>query len=112
MKKIILVLLVILCSGCGKKLTCTYKENYEDVKISNKIVFNLRNYTYKEIDTMIFENEKAASEYFDDIKEYVEEYNLVLDKNKITSNIGGKMQEKNTKKELKEKYESYDYKCK
>ena len=112
MKKIILVLLIILCSGCGKKLTCTYKENYDDVKISNKIIFNLKNYTYEEIDIMTFKDEESAKDYFNDISDYVEEYNLKLEKNKIVSNILGNMDYKKSKKELKKKYETYDYKCK
>lgn len=112
MKKIILVLLVILCSGCGKKLICTYKEDYEDVKIKNEIKFNLKDYTYKEKDIMIFKSEDDASDYFKDIEEYIEKYNLKLNKNKIISNISEKMTSKKSKKELKKQYESYDYKCK
>ena len=112
MKKIILVLMVILCSGCGKKLTCTYKENYDDVKIRNEITFNLKNYTYKEKDMMIFKNEEDASKYFKDIEEYIEQYNLKLNKNKIISNISDKMTSKKSKKELKKQYEGYNYKCK
>ena len=112
MKKIILVLLVILCSGCGKKLTCTYKQNYEDIKINNKIVFNLQDNTYNEKDIMVFKSEEEASDYFKGIEDYIEEYNLVLDKNEIISDVKGKLESKKNKNDLKKQYESYDYKCK
>ena len=71
MKKIILLLVVFMCVGCGKKLTCTYKEDYEDIKINNKIVFDFKNNTYKEIDTMVFKENNEASEYFKDISDYI-----------------------------------------
>jgi disulfide oxidoreductase YuzD len=112
MKKIILLLLVFICSGCGKKLTCTYKEDFEDIKINNKIVFNFNNNTYKETDIMVFNDEESAEKYFNDIEEYIELYNLVLDKNKIISDMDGDIKLNGTKKELKKQYESYDYKCK
>ena len=102
----------MFCSGCGKKLICTYKINYEDIKIDNKIVFNLKNNTYSEKDVMVFKSEEEASDYFKDIKDYVEEYNLALDKNQIISSVNGKLENKKQKKELKTQYESYDYKCK
>lgn len=112
MKKIIILLLLSMCVGCGKKLTCTYKENYEDIKIDNKIIFNLKDNTYKEIDTMVFKDEDEANDYFKDIEGYVEEYNLVLDKNKIISDTTGELDLDKSKKDLKKQYESYDYKCK
>lgn len=112
MKKIILLLVVVLLvCGCSNKLTCTYELEYDDIQIENKIVFNLKDSTYKEKDVMIFEDEESASEYFNDIQDYIEEYNLILEKNKIISELDGEMEEEMTKKELKEKYESYDYKC-
>ena len=48
MKKIILFLsgILFLC-GCSNKLTCTYKEIYEDVKIVNKIKINFNDKIYK-----------------------------------------------------------------
>ena len=110
MKKIILILLAVLCSGCGKKLTCTYKENYEDVKIDNTIVFNFKDNTYEETDIMVFKNSEEASEYFQDIKDYIEEFNLVLNDNKIISVLSGNIN--NNKNAIKEKYESYDFKFK
>ena len=110
MKKIILILLAVLCSGCGKKLTCTYKENYEDVKIDNTIVFNFKDNTYEETDIMVFKNSEEASEYFQDIKDYIEEFNLVLNDNKIISVLSGNIN--NNKNAIKEKYESYDFTCK
>lgn len=112
MKKIIILVVVFLVCGCKNKLTCTYEIEYEDVKINNKIIFNLKENTYSEKDVMIFLNKEDAYEYFKDVEEYVKEYNLVLEKNKIISELEGKLEKKYTKKQLKEKYESYDYKCK
>lgn len=99
-----------MCAGCGKKLTCTYKENYEDIKISNRIVFNFKDNTYKEKDIMVFKDSNQALDYFKDIEDYIEEYNLTLDKNKIISDMDGEINE--SKKSVKGKYEGYDYKCK
>lgn len=101
-----------MCAGCGKKLTCTYKENYEDIKINNKITFNFKDNTYKETDTMVFNSVDEAKDYFKDIEDYIEEYNLVLNDNKIVSELNGDIEENKNKKELKKTYESYDYKCK
>ena len=110
MKKVLLVLVVVFLTGCGKKLTCTYNEIYEDVEVNNKIVFDFKNNKYKEIDIMKFKEIKEAEDYFDDIKDYIEEFNLTLDGNRIISNIEGKID--SNKKSIKEKYESYDFKCK
>ena len=112
MKKIILLFLVLMCCGCGKKLSCTYKETYEDIEINNKIVFNLKDNTYSEKDMMVFKDDDEARDYFKDIEDYVEEYNLTLDKNKIISNMNGELESNKNKKDLKKQYESYDYKCK
>jgi len=113
MKKILLILVVFLCvCGCGNKLTCTYEEKYEDVKIKNKITFNFKNNTYKQIDKMIFTKEEDAKEYFKDVEEYIEEYNLKLNDKTIVSEIQDEIKLDANKKEIKEQYESYDYKCK
>lgn len=110
MKKIIIIVVALICSGCGRKLTCTYKENYEDIKIDNKIVFNFKNNTYKEEDIMVFKDNDSAKEYYNDIFDYVDLYNLELIDNKIISILSGDISE--NKKDIKEKYESYDFKCK
>ena len=87
MKKIILLLVLLLVCGCSKKLTCTYEEEYEDVIINNKIVFNFKDDTYKQEDVMVFNDEDSAADYFKDVEEYVDEYNLILEKNKIISQL-------------------------
>lgn len=112
MKKILLFLLVLLLCGCSKKLTCTYESEYEDIKINNKIVFNFKENTYYQIDIMEFNDEKSASNYFEDVQDYVEEYNLVLQKNEIVSELEGEIKLNATKDAIKKQYESYDYKCK
>lgn len=112
MKKIVLVFLCLLFCGCSKKLTCQYKYDYGDVEINNKIIFDLKKRIYKQSDIMIFKDEVSATNYFNDIEEYIEEYNLVLEKNKIISNINGDIKKNITKEDLKDQYESYDYNCK
>lgn len=112
MKKVILLILVLLVCGCSKKLTCTYETNYDDVKISNKTVFNFKNNTYEQKDVMEFLDDESASSYYKDIEEYKDEYNLVLEKNKIISELSGEIKLDATKEEIQEQYESYDYKCK
>ncbi len=99
-------------SGCGNKLSCTYEKNYDDVKIKNKIEFNFKDNTYKEIDKMIFKDSKTASDYFKDVIEYVEEYNLRLEDNIIVSDIKDEIKFNGDKNKIKKQYESYDYKCK
>lgn len=111
MKKILLFIMMFLVCGCGNKLKCTYSENYEDIKISNSIEFNFKTNEYEQIDKMTFKTKKDAEEYFDDIKEYIEEYNLVLNDKEIVSKIKKQMEEDLTKNELKKRYESYDYRC-
>ena len=103
---------MLLVCGCSKKLTCTYEIDYEDVKISNKIYFNFKNNTYEQKDVMEFLDNESASNYYKDVEEYKDEYNLVLKKNKIISELNGKIKLDATKEEIKEQNESYDYKCK
>ena len=111
MKRILLCFLVLFCvCGCGKKLTCTYEEDYEDIQIRNKTVFNFKDNTYKQIDKMIFEDEESAKEYLEDVSDYIEEYNLVLDENVIVSQLEDTFTK--DKKSIEEQYESYDYECK
>ena len=112
MKKILLVFIIIFICGCSNKLVCTYSEKYEDVRIKNKIIFDFKTNKYKQIDTMEFKNEESAKEYFEDIDEYKDEYNLELIKNKIMSKIEENLKIDSSLKEIKEQYESYDYICK
>ena len=111
-KKIILLVLVLLVCGCSKKLTCTYELEYDDIEINNKIVFNFKDNTYEQEDIMIFEDSKSASNYFKDVEDYVDEYNLILEKNKIISQLSGEIKLNASMEEIKEQYESYDYSCK
>lgn len=111
MKKIILLVLLFLICGCSKRLTCSYEQNYEDIKINNKIVFDLKSNKYNQQDIMVFKDNESALNYFNDIEEYKDEYNLKLEENKIISDINGEINLDTNEKELKEKYESYDYKC-
>ena len=111
MKKIILLVLILLVCGCSKKLTCAHETVYEDVKISNKITFNFKENTYSEEDIMVFSSDMDALNYYNDIEEYIEEYNLVLDKNKIISKLNGEIKLDSTKEKIKEQYKNYGYKC-
>ena len=111
MKKILLLVSLFLC-GCTNTLTCTYETNYEDIEIVNKIVFDFEEEIYEQTDKMIFEDSISAASYFKEIEDYKEEYKLVLEENKIISNITGVIKLDGDKKKIKEQYESYDYKCK
>ena len=99
-----------MCCGCGKKLTCTYEEIFEDIKIDNKVVFNFKNNTYKETNAMVFKSSDEADEYFNEIKDYIDEYNLIISDNKIISEIKGDIVD--SKDILKKRYEGYEYTCK
>ena len=110
MKKISLIVVFLLC-GCSNKLTCSYKTNYDDVIIKNKIVFDFKEDKFKQTDKMIFENSIEASKYYQEIEEYKDEYNLVLSDNKIISIINDTIKLDGDKEEIKKQYESYDYQC-
>ena len=112
MKKIVLVLLIVFLCGCSNKLTCTYEEKYEDVKIKYKIVFDFKKNEYTSIDKMIFKDNNKASDYYEEIKEYKNEYNLSLDNKVITSRMSDTIKLDGDKNKIKEQYEGYDYKCK
>ena len=113
MKKILLVLLILFICGCSKnKLTCNYETMYEDIEIKNKIVFNFKDDSYEQIDKMIFEDSVSASKYYNEIEEYKDEYNLRLEDNIIISEIVDEIKLDGDKEDIKEQYESYDYKCK
>lgn len=109
---IILIILSFFIYKYSNKLTCTYNENYEDIKIENKIVFNFKEEIYEQIDKMIFQDEESAKKYLEDISEFIDEYNLELVGNVIVSKIEDTIKLEGTKKEIKEKYESYNYTCK
>lgn len=111
MKKLMLLSIIFIC-GCSNKLTCTYKTEYDDIKIKNKIVFDFDNNSYEQVDKMIFKDIIGASNYYNEIESYKEEYNLVLDDNKIISRLTGDITLNGEKDEIKEKYEGYYYKCK
>lgn len=111
MKKILLLGFIFLC-GCSNKLTCNYETEYEDVEIKNKIVFNFETDTLEQVDKMIFEDSISASSYYSEIEEYKDEYNLKLEDNMIISEITDEIKLDGTKEEIKQQYESYDYKCK
>jgi len=111
MRKVLLIFFLFIC-GCANKLTCTYETNYEDIEIVNKIVFDFNKETYEQTDKMIFSDSISASNYFKEIEDYKDEYKLVLEENKIISNIIDVIKLDGDKKKIKEQYESYDYKCK
>ena len=109
---ILFIILAIFIYKRSNKLTCIYNENYEDIKIENEIVFNFKEEIYEQTDKMIFQDEKSAKEYLEDVSEYIDEYNLELVNNTIVSKIEDTIKLDGTKKEIKEQYESYDYTCK
>ena len=111
MKKYVLIFFLLFC-GCSNKLTCTYKTEYEDIKINNKIVFNFENDKFEQVDKMIFEDSISASKYYNEIEEYKDEYNLKLENNIIISEFTDVIKLDGDKKKIKEQYESYNYKCK
>lgn len=111
MKKILLISLLLLC-GCSKnKLTCNYEVTYEDIEIKNKIVFNFKEDTYKQIDEMVFKDSISASKYYQEIEEYKDEYNLKLEDNMIISELIDVIKLDGDKDKIKEQYEGYDYTC-
>ena len=111
MKKILLISVLLLCGCSNNKLTCNYETMYEDIEIKNKIVFNFKQETYEQIDKMIFEDSVSASNYYKEIEEYKDEYNLRLEENIIISEIVDEIKLDGDKEDIKEQYESYDYKC-
>lgn len=110
MKKMIILLVLFLC-GCTNKLTCTYSNNFEDIEIKNKIIFNFDDNTYEQIDKMIFSDSISAASYYNEIIDYEEEYNLNLEDNIIVSKLNGQITLNGEKDEIKKQYEGYEYKC-
>lgn len=111
MRKFFLLSLLFLC-GCSNKLSCTYETVYEDIEISNKIIFNFNTDTFEQVDKMIFQDSISASKYYSEIEEYKDDYNLSLEDNIIVSKIIDDIKLDGDKKKIKKQYESYDYKCK
>ena len=111
MKKIMLLSILFLC-GCSNKLTCNYETEYEDIEIKNKIVFNFETNTLQQVDKMIFEDRISASNYYNEIDDYKDEYNLKLEDNIIVSEITDEIKLDGDKDQIKKQYQSYDYKCK
>lgn len=61
---------------------------------------------------MIFEDSISASNYYSEIEEYKDEYNLKLEDNMIISETIDEIRIDGDKEMIKKQYESYDYKCK
>ena len=61
---------------------------------------------------MIFKDNNKASDYYEEIKEYKNEYNLSLDNKVITSRMSDTIKLDGDKNKIKEQYQGYDYKCK
>lgn len=112
MKKLLLISILLLCGCSNNKLTCNYETEFEDIEIKNKIVFDFEEETYKQIDKMIFEDSISANNYYKEIEEYKEQYNLKIEDNIIISEIVDEIKLDGDKEDIKEQYESYDYKCK
>ena len=110
MKKLFLLSIIFLC-GCSNKLTCNYETDYEDIEIKHKIVFNFEKETFNQIDKMIFSDSISASNYYSEIEEYKDEYNLKLVNNMIISEIEDVIKLDGDKEKIKKQYEGYDYKC-
>jgi len=60
---------------------------------------------------MIFDDSISASNYYSEIEEYKDEYNLTLVDNTIISEIEDVIKLDGDKDKIKKQYESYKYKC-
>lgn len=117
MKKILLILGVMLLTGCGNKVTCVMNSEEELYKTEQKIVFEfgkndkVTNATVNHI--MIFKTEEEAKNYFSVLEAFEQEYEIKLNKNKIEMNSEKNYEEfDGNKDELKKEFENNGYKCK
>jgi len=119
-KKILwLIPICLITSGCffsNKKLTCSIKETYDDVKTEITIVTLFKkgkavSSSGKAI--MTFENEEKAKEYYDAIEE--EKDSMTLDGNKLIAITEQKFDKESESKDRNETivyFENSGYKCK
>ena len=117
MKKILLVLSVMLLTGCGNKLVCNLETSEENYESKQKITFKFDS-SDKVNDvtvdyTMIFEDEETAKTYKNVFETLDDNYEINLEKNEIniisTKNYD---QYKENKEELKKQFENNGYSCK
>lgn len=117
MKKILLVLGVMLLTGCGNKVTCVINTDEEFYKTEQKIVFEVGKndkVTNAIVNhTMIFETEEEAENYFGVLETFEEDYEIKLNKNKIEMSSSKNYEEfDGDKNKLKKEFEDNGYKCK
>lgn len=108
---------VLLLTGCGNNVVCTMKTIEEDHILEQKIVFEyddnekVTNVILNQ--TMVYDDEQTAENYFNVFTELQKDYDIVLDGKKIniTTIKNYEIYDEN-KNELEEEFESNGYTCK
>lgn len=117
MKKSLIILSLLLLTGCSNELVCTLKTSEEGYESEQKITFEFDD-SDKVTDvyvnySMIFEDEETAKSYVNVFEALEKDYKINQDGNKIdivtTKNYE---QYKENKDELKEELENNGYSCK
>jgi len=117
MKKILLVLMILILTGCKSELICTLKttENNYESETKNVFEFNgdkiINSYS---INIMTFENEDDLKMYLDMFKNLDDSYEVKqISDSKLEIKVSRDISEyKKEKTSIKEEYEKDGYSCK
>lgn len=117
MKKIFLVLIILMATGCKNKLTCTLETVEDDYSTKEKIVFNFENkekaFEASVDHIMTFKNEETAKLYLNIFEALDEGYEISLEGNKINIKSFKNYEQYGTNRdELKKELELNGYLCK
>jgi len=117
MKKILMVLGILLFTGCSNELVCTKNTTEENYELEQKIIFefdsNDKVVSAKTNYIMVFENKETASSYMSVFDSLEEDYEINQVGNKVNIISTKNYEQYNQNKDkLKEELENNGYSCK
>lgn len=115
-KNILLIMLILLLTGCKNELVCTLNKEEENYLSEQNIIFTVEDGIVSKAITnyiMTFEDEKTAETYLNVFKSINKDYDITLNENKLEIKMEKNYEEYNqTKEEVKQDFEKNGYSCK
>ena len=114
MKKIFMVFILLIVTGCGNKLICTLETTEEDYSTKEKLIFEEKEKKFEASVEyiMTFKDEETANSYLNIIEIIDESYEINLTDNRINIKTFKSFEQYgNDRNELKKELEQNGYLC-